>query len=382
MKFFLLKSASMGVLIAVLTMNLALAVDDFASALQRLQTVESSPTGQIETQRAWGVVAKGNAAQLTEILTAMKNAGPLAENWLRAAFDAIAERKVRESGNLPTNVLEKFVLNTEHTPRARRTAFEWLAEVDPTISERLLPQMLEDTSLELRYDAVARLIAEASNAADNTVKLKIYQRAFAAARARDQMAECIKQLQKLGESPDLEKYFAYVTHWRIIGPFDNTTGMGMNYVYPPEEELAFNKEYEGKSRKVSWNAYRTEAKDLKDVGRVDLNEALVEEKGVVAYAAATLFSEIDQEVECRYETVNATKLWVNGKHLASDDIYHAGGEFDQYIVPVKLQRGKNTILLKICQNEQTETWARPWNFRLRITDQLGAGVDLDSEVKK
>jgi hypothetical protein len=71
--------------------------------------------------------------------------------------------------------------------------------------------------------------------------------------------------------------------------------------------------------------------------------------------------------------VNATKIWMNGEALASYPAYHAGDAFDQYVVPARIRKGENTIVLKVCQNEQTETWARPWVFQFRITDSLGGG---------
>jgi len=33
--------------------------------------------------------------------------------------------------------------------------------------------------------------------------------------------------------------------------------------------------------------------------------------------------------------------------------------------------GSNTILVKVCQNEQTEQWTNEWEFQLRVTDSLG-----------
>ena len=374
MHYFSYKRVILASIAVTLATGLASAADKFDSALKVLQAAESGTSSQSEIQKSWQLVSNADASQISPILTAMRGVGPVAENWLRAAVDTIAEREIQKTGKLSVEELEKFVQDRQQSPRARRTAFEWLAEVDSTARERLLPQLLDDTSLELRYDAVAQVLAEAKQATGSQNQLELYKRALSAARARDQMTTCIEKLQELGEPPNLENYFSYITNWMVIGPFDNADGVGIETVYPPEKETNFSQEYTGKSDQVSWVAYQPEADDLDDVGRVDLNSVLKEEKGVVAYAAATVILPSDQEVECRYETVNATELWVNGMHLATDDIYHAGGEFDQYVVPVKLSKGKNTILIKVCQNEQTESWARPWNFRLRITDQLGAGI--------
>ncbi len=55
--------------------------------------------------------------------------------------------------------------------RSRRLAFEWLTKIDPAAPGRLIPGFLNDPSLELRREAVARLITAGSGlverAADN-----------------------------------------------------------------------------------------------------------------------------------------------------------------------------------------------------------------------
>ena len=66
----------------------------------------------------------------------------------------------------------------------------------------------------------------------------------------------------------------------MIGPFDNTGGVGLSNVYPPEGEIAFDKQYPGKSATVAWQKYQPTADDIDDVGRVDLNSVIKEEKGV------------------------------------------------------------------------------------------------------
>jgi hypothetical protein len=47
---------------------------------------------------------------------------------------------------------------------------------------------------------------------------------------------------------------------------------------------------------------------------------------------------------------------------------------DQYKAHARLKPGVNTILLKICQNEQTEDWAQEWNFQIRVCDPFGNAV--------
>jgi hypothetical protein len=359
------------------------AAESFEDSLKRLQTVNAGSTSQSQLKEAWDVVTGGGVERLTTVLGAMSDINPLSENWLRASVDAIAEHELQSSGELPVDVLEKFVLDSAKAPRARRTAYEWLTQVDPSASDRLLPAMLNDTSLEIRHDAVAQLIAEAKASQDDAGKLQKYQRALKSARSLEQMTQCVEQLQKFGETPNLATEFGYITSWKAIGPFDNMVGAGFDKVFPPETEIDFAKQYEGKSGSVKWVELSTtdQDQDLEKVGVVDLNEILVEGKGVAAYVVATFVSAKEQVLECRYGTVNATKLWVNGELLISKDIYHMGGEFDQYIGSSKFRKGENTILLKICQNEQTESWAKNWDFRLRVTDGLGGGIAQSVESK-
>ncbi len=348
---------------------------ELSEALQVLGRADVGATSQIEAQRAWQVVAtKGSVEHLPEILTAMKEVGPLADNWLRAAVDTIAERELSKTGSLPKELLESFTLDMKQAPRARRIAYEWLVKVDANASERLLPKMLDDPSLELRYDALTRLFDEAEKVDSEQEKILNYQRALRSARDISQLKRCAEALKELGQTPDMAREMGFLTSWKVIGPFDNTARAGFDGIYPPEQEIDLEAEYDGKSNSVKWKDAEAEQKDLKQLGHVDLNAALVEEKDVVAYAYTTFTVAKDMQVECRYETIEATKLWLNGKEIAVRNIYHSGNDFDQYIVPCQLRRGENRILIKVCQNEQTDSWTRPWEFRLRITDKLGGAI--------
>jgi hypothetical protein len=107
---------------------------------------------------------------------------------------------------------------------------------------------------------------------------------------------------------------------------------------------------------------------------VDLNKAIGPVKGAVAYAYAEFASDSEQPAEVRLSSVNAVKLWLNGELLLAKEVYHSGTALDQYRVRATLREGTNTILLKVCQNEQTQPWAQDWSFRLRICDKVGTAI--------
>jgi len=341
--------------------------------LDSLLAVGPNGAGSRQAAQAWEQLVKLDADQLPAVLAALDRSGPLAANWICTAADAIADRELREGGKLPAAELEPFVLDTRHNPRARRLAYEWLLRVDPTAEERIIPRMLHDKSLEMRRDAVARLIGEAVHVAElgePTNAVPLYRRALAAARDLDQIRLLAGRLRKLGHEVDLPRHMGFLVRWKLIGPFDNTGEKGFHVVYPPEREIDPHGSYQGKHGTVRWIDYAT----TDPFGKVDLNKALGEEKGVAAYAMAEFLSDRRQEVELRLTSSNAVKLWLDGKLLDEHNVYHAGSQLDHYTSPAVLQPGRNVILVKVCQNEQTQDWARPWSFQLRVCDSEGGAV--------
>ena len=41
---------------------------------------------------------------------------------------------------------------------------------------------------------------------------------------------------------------------------------------------------------------------------------------------------------------------------------------------MKLKEGKNTILVKACQNEQEQDWTVQWEFQMRVCDSTGTAI--------
>ncbi|MBW3596851.1 MAG: hypothetical protein KY475_06190 [Planctomycetes bacterium] len=76
--------------------------------------------------------------------------------------------------------------------------------------------------------------------------------------------------------------------------------------------------------------------------------------------------------------INANKVWLNGRLLTSADVYHTNTKIDRYIGRGRLKKGRNEILVKVCQNEQTEDWAQRWQFQLRVCDEYGTAVLSES----
>ena len=348
---------------------------EITAPLKAIQAVDREGNGHPEALAAWKKVVEADAAQLPEILAAMDGANPLAANWLRAAVETIADRELQATGKLPAEALEEFILETSHAPRARRLAFEWLTRVDATAPDRLVPGLLNDPSVEFRRDAVARLLAEADplyEAKDFAAAQPLYEKALGGARDSDQIDAIAVRLKEMGVEVDLSTHFGFLLDWKLIGPFDNTEKAGYAVANPPEEEAEIDHAatHEGKAGSVAWIDHLSQDQ----YGSVDLNAALGKSMGAAAYAVTYYQSSAEQQVELRLACTNAYKLWVNGELIGQAEVYHAGNSLDQYIMQAMLRPGRNTILLKVCQNEQTEEWAQDWSFQLRVCDAAGTAI--------
>jgi len=345
---------------------------DVPALLKTLQATGPESTGQHAAVPAAQTLSQLPATELPAVLAALDNANPIAANWIHSVVDAIAERNAKK---LPIAELEKFLADTGHSTRARRLAFELIAKVDATAPTRLIPGMLDDPSLELRRDAVAQAIAKAERLAEQAgpnspQALAAFRAALVKARDIDQIKSLAEKLKKADPPLDLPVQMGFVLEWKLIGPFDNTDKKGYPIAYPPEKELNFQATYDGKPGKVHWQDYQSNH----PFGEVDLNVALTKHMGAVAYAYYEFDAVAATDAELRLGCVNANKLWFNGKFVFENDTYHANSDIDQYVGKVRLRPGKNEILLKICQNEQTEAWAQDWKFQLRVCDAVGTAI--------
>jgi hypothetical protein len=356
--------------------------DETAALLARIKKVGREGAGNVEAAAAWkALVAQGEPA-LLPILSALEEDNRITANWLRPAFDAIAEKHLEDGKALPKVKLEKFVANVRNPGSARRLAYEWLVKIDRTAPDRFLPTMLQDPSLELRRDAVERAIEQAQGLLekkDSTNARQAFQRALSGACDQDQVDVIAKALDKLGMKVDLQAHFGVVRAWHLAAPFDHSDGIGWSTVYPPEKGVDLRKTYKGKDgAEVKWT--RHETKD--PYGVLDVNKTLGKKMGAVAYAFAVIDSPKERLVELRAGSPNALKIFLNGKQVFAREEYHHGAYQDQYSARGTLKAGRNEILLKVCQNEQTENWAQDWKLQLRICDLVGAAVPFTETSKE
>ncbi len=147
--------------------------------------------------------------------------------------------------------------------------------------------------------------------------------------------------------------------WLVLGPFDNTAGIGYDTAYIPEDtgQIDTNAQYDGSNGKISWKKHTDDAfNGFIDFGRND--------EWRVSYAWTTITSPDEREVQLRIGSDDQAKVWLNGEQVYAFEMGR-WGVVDTDIVPVTLKAGENTILVKVCNEEMS------WGFYMRFTDEEG-----------
>lgn len=150
--------------------------------------------------------------------------------------------------------------------------------------------------------------------------------------------------------------------WMTLGPFDNTAGIGYDIEYIPEDtgEIDLTEKYEGVDEQINWKELTDDVLD----GFIDLGYNV---NWRVSYAYATVTSSDKREVFIRFSSDDQGKVWLNGKEVYADATAQQA-ILDRNTIPVTLRAGKNTILVKVCNEEVA------WGFYLRITDADGKPI--------
>lgn len=357
----------------ILAAALAAAPPDLQGPIAALRAVGPDGKGSLEAARAWPTVATAEVSRLPELLAGMDGANTVARNWLRAAVDQVLAKAHAEKKALPEPELEAFVRDTKHDPKARRLAYELLAEADKAAPQRLLPGMLDDPSAELRRDAVARLLddAEKQFSADKKAdSLPLFKKGLAAARDKDQIDKAVRRLRELGQTVDLPAHLGLVMDWHFNGPFPNVKREGTDKAFPPEKGVDLKAEYDGKAGKVRWVPFLSKS----EMGIIDLVEKIGHHPEAVGYAVTEFNSDRDQAVEIRLGCYTAFKLWINGTLVLDRGDAFTGMRLDHYVAKVHLKKGKNQFLMKVIQDDPPPYLPKQWRFLLRVCDANGVAV--------
>ncbi len=154
----------------------------------------------------------------------------------------------------------------------------------------------------------------------------------------------------------LAPYKNYVRDWMLIGPWDNPANTGLRMAREPEEEIAFDKKYQGKAGEVAWKKVK-----VGPDGVVNLLNLMSPSDNVVAYGYFCVTAPQDTTTDMYVGSDDGVRVWISGK-LVHDHRVDRGLQPDQDVVSVTLKKGRNPVLVKVDQG------IGDWGFTLRFRD--------------
>jgi hypothetical protein len=160
---------------------------------------------------------------------------------------------------------------------------------------------------------------------------------------------------------DMLEPLGFMQDFYVVGGFDNEGKQGCDTDWGPEAAADLKATYPAKSRETGWKRLPARNPD----GFVDLSTLIRPQTEVVAYALGFLQADKDTTVKLSVGTSGAFRLFVNGVKAASEDRYNLPRP-DQARVSVRLRKGINRVLLKVCQE------GGPLGFYLRQERAEGA----------
>lgn len=169
----------------------------------------------------------------------------------------------------------------------------------------------------------------------------------------------LSRMIREGNSDEFLQLLNFVKEFRIIGPFGRKNLDNFGTVFPPEEEIDFEADYAGSSGRVQWQTASVDA-----TGYMNFLEHLSPSDWVCAYACCKVICSKSCPAQIRLGTNDTATVWLNGEKILSKNIERSAAP-DSDILPVRLEKGDNTVLIKVCNTEHN------WGLYLRVTDDRG-----------
>lgn len=156
------------------------------------------------------------------------------------------------------------------------------------------------------------------------------------------------------DSPHLKA--DYIKKWHIVGPFDNAQCQGFDRIYEPEKDPDAKSFVNLKGETIRWKSIQAD-----DNGILDFKKVFNYEH-VAAYAKAIVDAKNDVQVPILFGSDDAPVVWVNGKEIHREHI-HRPLSASSDLVFAQLTKGRNIILIKVCQR------TGDWGLCMRLLDK-------------
>ena len=354
-------------------------IDDDLAAVAR---TGPGGRGSVAAGTATRRLSRNGLELLPRLLQAMDTDNIVAANWYRTVFETITRRELSRdpAPEFPVSLLRSYVTNPKRQGRVRRLVLDLVERLEPGATRALIPGMLDDP--EFRDDAVAAALTRgdrAKQAGQTDTAIAEFRKAFRSARSPGQVGTAADRLKGVGQEVSVVAHMGFVTHWHLLGPFDAPGTSGFELVLPPEKQVAAGVDlaatYDGKGGgKIKWVRHHSSDR----LGQSNLIRAIAPVKEAVGYAYTEVLSPRSQTVQIRCGADDNLTIWLNGKQVLKRLQWLNGTRLDRFRTTVSLKRGRNRMLVKVCQGPQHKNPAVPnnWSMQLRICDAQGGGVGV------
>ena len=377
-----------GLLLAVLAGGMVCprlqAAEGIAGHLAAIARTGPGGRGSAAARTAREQLAREGLDLLPRLLEAMDTGNIVAANWYRSIYEDITRRELARdpAPKFPVSFLKQYVANPKHQGRVRRLVLDLVDRLEPGYSKSLIPGLIDDP--EFRDEAVTAALVRGDNAkkaGQLRQAIAAYESAFRAARNPDQVSAAAGKLKAVDREVSVVAQMGFVIDWYFLGPFDAPGTTGFELVLPPEKQVATGVDlkatYKGKrGGRISWKRFRTPD----HFGQTNLIQVIASVKEAVGYAYTEFRSPRTQTVQLRCGADDNIVVWLNGKQVLRRLQWLNGTRLDRFRVDVKLGKGRNRMLVKVCQGPQHKNPAVPnnWSLQLRFCDAAGGGVGVTS----
>ncbi|MCC5876484.1 MAG: HEAT repeat domain-containing protein [Candidatus Sumerlaeia bacterium] len=223
----------------------------------------------------------------------------------------------------------------------------------------------EVTGLLIELAAIARVqgdIERANEARD---------RAFGLDDSGQLRERYLMVLMQMGINKNFDSFLSPLREWQVLGPFrvDSVQeAWNKEFIDPTEIDLDAKVEYDGD--KLEWVHLDGQG----PMGHVNLLGRLAEVTNAFAFGYTTVISPKRQLAHLRVGTDDGVTVWLNGWQVHDNNAVRPVS-FDSDIIPIRLEEGENTILLRVSQH------GGGFSFQARLTDRDGNAIKFE-EIKR
>jgi hypothetical protein len=131
--------------------------------------------------------------------------------------------------------------------------------------------------------------------------------------------------------------------WYYVGPFDNSDNKGFDTAYAPEKEIDLKKTYAGKDgARAAWKPFPRFS-----VGRVNNLRLFDQNENACVYLYREIEAGEKLKLPVSVGSDDGVKIWLNGTEVLANNVARpAAPDQDHAVLP--LQKGKNRLLVKVC----------------------------------